>query len=162
MGAKKLDIQVPGREGLSATWDEREGAVENLRLQAVGPRSFLKEVSQFKTKLQGSIDQLPEPEGNSPASLLLRELVLKIQNRWSPPYQEEEICHCRGISLKTVDAAIVAGAHDSRKVSRWTSASTACGTCRPDVESYLRFRLRDEAGTGAGDSTERKARKKAA
>lgn len=74
-------------------------------------------------------------------ALLINELILKLQDKWQHPYLHEEVCHCRTITLETVEQAIMAGAHTPEMVSKWTTASTACGTCRPDVEKILAFRL---------------------
>jgi NAD(P)H-nitrite reductase large subunit len=50
------------------------------------------------------------------------------------------MCHCRVVTTAQVDRAVVAGCHSPREVSRETTASTSCGTCRPDVEAWIRFR----------------------
>lgn len=83
----------------------------------------------------------PVPEGDSHAEMLLRELVLKVRGEWFLAYKEAEVCHCRKVSAATVDEAILAGAHTPQMVSRQTSASTACGTCRPDVQKMIDHRL---------------------
>ena len=84
----------------------------------------------------------PLPTGNSHSEILLRELILKAKKEWNFPYEHVELCHCRAVLTSTVDQAIISGAHTPEKVSRLTSASTACGTCKPDVEQILKFRLR--------------------
>lgn len=83
----------------------------------------------------------PMPEGVSHAEILLRELVLKLQGLWVYPFQEERLCNCRMVATATVDQAIVTGAHTTAVVSRQTSASTNCGTCRPTVQRLIDFRL---------------------
>jgi bacterioferritin-associated ferredoxin len=82
-----------------------------------------------------------EPQGSHHSEVLLRELIQKFHGRWRYPFEHSEICHCRNVSTEKVDQAIIAGASTSEKVSRLTSASTACGTCRTDVENLIRFRL---------------------
>ncbi|MCB0386481.1 MAG: (2Fe-2S)-binding protein, partial [Bdellovibrionales bacterium] len=89
----------------------------------------------------GNIGQIPLPEGSSTGAMLLREVILKAQGKWQYPYEHEELCHCRVVATSKVDAAILTGAHDPRDVSKQTSASTACGTCRPDVEAIIAYRL---------------------
>lgn len=84
----------------------------------------------------------PEPVGNGHHQILLREFIAKLNGTWQEPYKHEEICHCRMVALKTVDQAIVAGAHTIEKVRARTSANTACGTCREDIESVISNRLR--------------------
>jgi len=86
----------------------------------------------------------------------LRELILVFKSshgveqrgEWNPPYTHEEICHCRAVPTREVEKAIIMGAHTPQKVSRWTSASTACGTCRPDVEKMISYFL--SSGTLSG------------
>jgi len=84
-------------------------------------------------------DWLP-PEGEGHSALLVRELILKIQGQWQFPFPHSEVCHCRAISTETVDQAILSGAHSPEEVSIITTASTACGTCRPDIISILNYR----------------------
>lgn len=81
------------------------------------------------------------PQGNGHSELLLRELILKIQGQWKYPYEQQELCHCRAIPTENVDQAILCGAHTTEAVSTITTASTACGTCRPDVLAILQYRL---------------------
>jgi bacterioferritin-associated ferredoxin len=87
------------------------------------------------------VQQWPLPQGQTHAEVLLRELLLKARGQWQLPYSEAELCHCRLVPTEVVDQAIVGGAHTPEKVSRQTSASTACGTCRPEVEKIINYRL---------------------
>lgn len=87
------------------------------------------------------IRKWPLPSGHSHSELLLKELILKIKQQWVYPYQDDELCHCRNVRTETVDQAILAGAHTPEMVSLWTSASTACGTCHPNVEKLIKYRL---------------------
>ena len=73
--------------------------------------------------------------------LLLRELILKMKNQWNPPYAHVELCHCRAITTETVEQAILKGCHTFEEVSLVTSAATACGTCKPDVQKTIDYRL---------------------
>ncbi|MGZ3806315.1 MAG: (2Fe-2S)-binding protein [Pseudobdellovibrionaceae bacterium] len=81
------------------------------------------------------------PQGSSHSEILLRELILRLRGEWQYPYKEAEVCHCRSVSCYTIDQAIIAGAHSPEVVSRQTSASTACGTCRSDVQKMIDYRL---------------------
>lgn len=81
-------------------------------------------------------------DGKDHVSILLRELVLKLQNRFCLPYQEAELCHCRAVPTAVVDRAIVGGCHSTMAVARTTSAGTSCGTCKLDTELLLAFRLK--------------------
>ena len=93
--------------------------------------------------LKGSLDpkKWPLPKGNDHCSMLIREFVLKCRGEWQIPVEDTEICHCRTVPTAVVDQAIVSGAHSPKIVSQWTTASTACGTCRPDVEKLIAYRL---------------------
>jgi len=121
--------QVTLVSGHNQTWE----------IQAVGCAAFLAGV-------QNLLQQHPDPhrwtapQGSSHVAVLLRELVDRIQGRFALPVQAEEICHCRMVKTEVVDHAIVAGAETVEQVRRWTSASSACGTCRPDIEKLLQYR----------------------
>lgn len=134
-----IHIKIEGREEVRLQWDENSAHVP--RLLAVGSLEFLELIQDWREKLKGAPPEWPLPPGSSTGAVLLREVILRARGEWNPPYEEEELCHCRAIPLKKVEDAIRAGAHTSEKVSRWTSASTACGTCRPDVEALLKYFL---------------------
>lgn len=138
-----ISLKIPGREQLELSIEtDASGMIQKARLTGVGNQSFLAHLQNYRKKLTGNLRDLPLPSGNSPAELMIVEALLKLRGEWNPTYTEEELCHCRNVPLAVVDAAIVCGAHTPEKVSAWTAASTQCGTCRPDVEAYLRFRLR--------------------
>ena len=80
-------------------------------------------------------------DGKDHVSILLRELVLKLQDRFHLPYQDAELCHCRAVPTDVVDRAIIGGCHTPQAVARTTSAGTSCGTCRPDTELLIAYRL---------------------
>lgn len=82
----------------------------------------------------------PLPVGTDHSSMLVRELILRARGNWSYPFQDHEICHCRAIPVLAVDQAILSGAQSAEEVSLLTTASTACGTCRPDVLAILSYR----------------------
>lgn len=143
LGMRSIALKIPGREQLELSVEtDAAGLIQKARLTGIGSQAFLADLSVYRKNLKGKLQDLPLPTNHSPAGLLITEAILKLRGEWQPPYTEEEICHCRNVPLAVVDAAIVAGAHTPAKVSAWTSASTQCGTCRPDVEAYLRFRLR--------------------
>lgn len=79
--------------------------------------------------------------GKAPEDLLLKELSLKIQDKWPLTGDEPELCHCRKIPQINVERAIVLGAHSVEQVRARTSANTGCGTCLPDVERVLKAYL---------------------
>ena len=81
------------------------------------------------------------PRGTAHEILILKEVILKAQSLWIPPYTDFELCHCRVIQTQVVDRAIIFGAHSSETVARLTSAGTGCGTCKPDIERMISHRL---------------------
>lgn len=138
-----IELATRGRESLKLELEvDAHGEISHSILRGVGHRAFLKEIDAYRGQIKGALNGLMAPSGNSIAAMMLHEGISRLQGKWNPPIPDEEICHCRNVLFKTIDQAIVAGAHTSEKVSAWTSASTACGTCRPSVESHLRFRLR--------------------
>jgi NAD(P)H-nitrite reductase large subunit len=139
----KISLKIPGREELEFDYElDSAGVIQSANLRGIGDRRFLAQIAAYRNKITGKLQDLALPEGHSTAELLIAEAILKARGEWHPTFTDEEVCHCRGVSLAVVDAAILCGAHTAEKVSAWTSASTACGTCRPDVETHLRFRLR--------------------
>lgn len=132
----KYVAELKGRDLLEA-----EIIDNNVQLNVVGCSQLLELVRQLRTKSKDP-RQWTLPTGNSHAELLVRELILKTQGQWAYPYESVELCHCRAIPAEDVDQAIIAGAHTPEKVSRQTSASTACGTCRTDVQKILNYRLK--------------------
>lgn len=119
-----------------------DGRIESGRLKGIGGPAMLKLLSEWKHRLTGELSKLALPEGDSGPELMLRELLMSARGEWKFPYGEAELCHCRAIPTPVVDQAIIGGAHTPEIVSRWTSASTACGTCRKDVIAILDYRLK--------------------
>lgn len=101
----------------------------------------LKKISSESSK---TLEGLAEIKGTTHSQMLLRELILKLKSQWNPPYKEEELCHCRQISTQKVDQSILRGCHSVSQISEKTSAGTSCGTCRPDIEKLLNYRLGKE------------------
>ena len=129
-------VELPGRD-----WIEVTGPVGARRLQFVGCAKLLHLMQQMRSHHGTDPALWPLPTGQGHHELLVRELILKMQGRWQHPFPHVEVCHCRNVSLERVEEAILNGAHTPEMVSRWTSASTSCGTCRPDVARIIRFRL---------------------
>jgi bacterioferritin-associated ferredoxin len=48
------------------------------------------------------------------------------------------LCHCKGVSDKSVRRAIQCGASSVRDVSRACGAGTGCGGCRPLIQELIR------------------------
>ncbi|MCB0351623.1 MAG: (2Fe-2S)-binding protein [Bdellovibrionales bacterium] len=141
---KKIEARVvwAGREEASLLLElDYNENITSAQLSGVGDSAFLTLLRSVRPTLKGGLREVPLPEGDSPAALCLREVILRAKGEWDFPYQQEELCHCRAVPTAVVDRAICVGAHTSKKVSEQTSASTACGTCRPDVEAIIAFRL---------------------
>jgi bacterioferritin-associated ferredoxin len=151
MSAPKLQTQkievavsLEGRDDLSLALDVVNGEISNARLTGRGCTEFLKLIQAWRPKLTGAVGTVEIPKGNSHAEILLREALLKAKGEWKFPYQEEELCHCRAIATSKVDAAIVGGCRSVRSIARETSAGTSCGSCRPDTESIINYRLQQK------------------
>lgn len=136
--AQKFRAELIGRD-----WIELEIQDSGqIILKGMGCSEFLAHLKDWRERLsKNPIAKAELPAGNSHSEILVREVILKAQGLWQYPYQYDELCHCRTIATAKVDAAIVAGAHTPAAVSRLTSASTACGTCRPEVQKIIDFRL---------------------
>jgi bacterioferritin-associated ferredoxin len=135
-------ISLRGREEMQLNLELSEsGRIENFQLQGIGGTEFLACLKQWRALLRGDLKSIKTPTGTSTAELMIKELILRARGEWEFPFAELELCHCRAVPVAVVDAAILMGSHTPQAVSRETSASTACGTCRPDVEAILKYRL---------------------
>ena len=47
------------------------------------------------------------------------------------------VCHCRVVSDRQIDAAVAAGAADTRSVVRATHAGTGCGGCLQSLRARI-------------------------
>lgn len=130
-----LVVEIKGRDRLEVT------SLSPFKMKIIGCESLFKKLSELKATHGLDISKWPLLPEKNHVGLLLNELILKLQNKWTHPYPHEEVCHCRVVSLETVEQAIMNGADTPEMVSRWTMASSACGTCRADVEKILKFRL---------------------
>jgi bacterioferritin-associated ferredoxin len=97
-------------------------------------------ITEFQTQHGKDLKAWPLPAGDSHSVLLLRELIEKVQGTWKPPFQDEEICHCRNINAKKIDQCVVMGAKNIAQLKRMSNAAASCGTCEPQVEEILHFR----------------------
>lgn len=112
------------------------------RVRVIGCSDCLSLVRKIQVQHGNDPMLWPIPTGATHSELLLKEVLMKMKGQWVYPYEHLELCHCRAIPTEVVDQAIIAGAHDPKTVSRRTSASTACGTCRGDVQKIIDFRLK--------------------
>ena len=136
MEQKSFVVELEGCDRLELT---QNSGISSLKV--IGCSKLLLLLHQLKQQFGNEVQQWTLPEGSAHEILLVRELILKAKDQWNHPYLHEELCHCRAIPTRVVDQAILLGAHTPEVVTRRTSASSACGTCRPDVEKIIAFRL---------------------
>lgn len=135
--AKKIVIaKSDGRDEIQ--WESLD--TQN-KVTFVGCSEFTELVKNYRVKHGNDVFKWPTPSGSSHSEMLIREFVLKLQDKWDYPYKDEELCHCRHVKTKTVDQAILNGAHTHDLAMLWTGCSTACGTCKPDVEKVIKYRV---------------------
>jgi bacterioferritin-associated ferredoxin len=135
---KKISVRLQGRDHIDVNL---EGAFPKVSFRGC---SEMMDLMQLMRKNFGiDLRQWPIPPGTSHSEILLRELILKLRGNWQYPTPEVEVCHCRSVACYTIDQAIIAGAHSTEIVSRQTSASTACGTCRSQVQKMIDYRLNE-------------------
>ncbi len=137
----KWSVGLPGRDMISLDLTLNGDEIQTANLKGIGCTQLLDLLVEWRPKLKGPLENVPLPQANDHSSLLLRELLLQAQNKWTPPYTEQELCHCRAIPTERVNNAIISGCHTPLSVSKKTSASTACGTCRPDVQKQIQYFL---------------------
>ena len=139
----KIKVELEGRDFLEVECEGEDlqtpGPVRNVKM--VGCAEFMEMMQKMKKNFGADIAKWPLPTAQDHGAILLREMILKLRGEWKFPYAEDEVCHCRTISTHAVDQAIIAGAHTPDIVTRQTSASTACGTCRPEVQKIIDYRL---------------------
>ena len=142
---KTIEVLVgrPGRDELTLSLALADGGeIREAKLRAIGCPDLLKLVSDYRSRLKGVLTQVPLPDGQDHAAMLVRECLLRARGEWTPPYTDVELCHCRAVPTAVVDEAIVCGARTVAAVSRKTSAGTSCGTCKTDIEAMLNFRTK--------------------
>ncbi len=122
-----------------------DDASKKNQIKAMGCTELLSLIRKHQMQFGKDPQHWPLPSGSSHSDLLLKEVLLKSRGQWEYPYCHEELCHCRGVPTDKVDQAVIAGAHQTEVVSRQTGASMACGTCRPDVQKIIDFRLKNPA-----------------
>lgn len=140
-------VGLPGRDQIHLEIQLEGTKIKTSKLTGIGCSRVLHLLVEWRPKISGDIQNIPIPQENDHASILMRQLILIAQNNWMPPYQEQELCHCRAISTERVNMSIIAGAHTPEEVSKKTSASTACGTCRPNVELQIEYFLKTSKKT---------------
>ncbi len=154
---KRVEVSLLGRDRAEVEFhfagQASTGVIERIDVKASGCTAFLETLALFVDRIRA----LPEadrrltgsasfqallPVGRDHTSILLRELVFRARDEFERPYKDEELCHCRGVPTDVVDRAIVSGCQTVSSVARATSAGTSCGTCKPDTEAMIAFRLK--------------------
>lgn len=137
---KNLHIVLKNRDELWLQYSEEEG----YSYRWIGCTQFETEVKKFMTNLlDKGIEKVATPSGSDHSAILLRELLYKIKDQWDFPYTDEELCHCRKIPTFEVDQAVIAGTHDLKGIGIECSAGITCGSCQPDIEKIIAFRLKE-------------------
>ena len=139
----KFKREIPGRERLELDIEYEGNKIINLKISGLGSLQFLRFVNSLRSLSGIKISELEVPQGYlaQPDQLLFRQAVLELKKLWNPPYLQKQICHCRSVSTQVVENSILVGANTTNQVSRMTSASTACGTCMPDVQAMINYIL---------------------
>ena len=143
----KIRVELDGRDYIEVECEgedlQRPGVLKKVSI--LGCSEFMDMMQKMRKNFGADLSKWPIPEGVDHPSLLLKEMILKLKGEWKFPYADDEVCHCRNISTHTVDQAVIAGAHSPEVVTRQTSASTACGTCRPEVQKIIDYRIKKTA-----------------
>lgn len=154
---KKVEVVFLGRDRVTATF-EFEGAdisstIRSIHFAGSGCSAFLSELESFRDLVlklapeKRRLKESPDFDGlvsaaHDHVAILIRELILRARETFALPYGEIELCHCRAVPTAVVDRAIISGCHTVQSVARTTSAGTSCGTCKPDTESLIAYRLK--------------------
>lgn len=131
----KVRAEIAGQDWISA---EKIGGA--WAIEARGCSHLLMRLREVSAHNKNP-ETWPLPEGQHHVDFLLKEFILKTRQQWVFPYLEAEICHCRKVTTATVDRAIMNGALTAVQVTRCTSASSSCGTCRSDVQKIIDYRI---------------------
>jgi bacterioferritin-associated ferredoxin len=137
MEYKKVHVAMCGRDEITIA-----PCIQGTEFSWIGCSIFCEIVQQWASN-QNSKDprEWTLPRGLDHASLLLKEALLRYRGDWSPPYSEEDICHCRRVTTRRVYDAILNGDHSLDTLRRTTSAGTSCGSCRRDLVALLDYCL---------------------
>ena len=138
---KKIHWRLEGRESLELDFFIENNEIHLRSFHAVGCLNFLRLSNKMKELFPIHIESLKPPLGSDHTHLIWQEVIATLKDQWSPPIQDEELCHCRKINTDVVDYSIVYGAHDIETIRKRTSANTGCGTCKSNVLQLLDNRL---------------------
>lgn len=138
---KQIHIHWPGHDEIMFDFDTESNLVTRLRV--IGCAETMIKLKTLKENYAGrSVLDWPVPNGTSHSEMLIRELLLKVQNKWVYPFQEQQLCQCREVPTSDVDQAILSGAHTIHQVTMATGAASACSSCSIHIERILDYRLK--------------------
>jgi bacterioferritin-associated ferredoxin len=159
---KEIEVLFLGRDRVVATFtfsgSSELSPLLGIEFKGSGCGPFLHALEDFKQRVLALPEKnrvikgddafdLQVAAGADHSSILIRELVMRLRGSFKLPYGDVELCHCRAVPTEVVDRAIIGGCHTVQSVARMTSAGTSCGTCKPDTESLIAFRLKSISST---------------
>lgn len=141
---ESVQVRFLGRDQIDVEFELEAQIVKEIKITKMsGCSEFERAARMFVEKINRDRSWPTDWSGVDHASILLRELVLRAAGRFQLPYKEPELCHCRAVPTDVVDRAIISGCHSIESVARSTSAGTSCGTCKPDTEKLIAYRLNE-------------------
>jgi NAD(P)H-nitrite reductase large subunit len=129
---EKIIAQVTLKDRDTLKLIERDGKILLCILGCEELRSRIEQIFQE----QGPNIKTWVVTGKSHGDLLMKKMLFQL-NQVKGPYPDEEVCHCRSVSLETIEQSLFNGAHSVQAIRRTTTANTACGSCQGDVEAIL-------------------------
>lgn len=141
MESKYYSVKIEGGDEISLRLELDGSVIKSHEWNIVGSLKLLAVAASIKKSFPSTIEAISFPEGAEPATLLVKELLMRVKNQWSDGDDDPEICHCRKISQRAIERAVILGAHTLEKVRKRTSANTGCGACMPDVQELIAKRL---------------------
>ncbi len=141
MAEKKFSAVIEGGEEVHLTLELEGSAIKSHKWTVIGGLSLLEKAKHLKSNFPKTLDALQAPTDKDASSLLLKELILRAKGEWHAGDDDPEVCHCRKISQRSIERAILLGANTVEKVRKRTSANTGCGACMPDVLDLINKRI---------------------
>jgi bacterioferritin-associated ferredoxin len=132
---KAVTVSIDNQDSITAEF--KDGC---LHFSGEGCLELLEMCKALNAKKIVDAVTLDLPKGSGHVAMLFRELIEKLKEVWNYPYSEAELCHCRAISTKVVDDAILNGLHKVEEIGRYCSAGVTCGNCRTDIENIIKYR----------------------
>ena len=74
-----------GRECLRLNLEMGGSGITGVSMECLGSLAFLRLSQEMKKQLSGPVEKLQLPSGSSPADLIWREVLQRIQGVWSFP-----------------------------------------------------------------------------